>query len=103
MSRDFNRDFALRHAEAGLAVFPCGSDKKPLVAWREASTTSTQDIAKMWARHPGALPAIDLAKAGLVVLDGDRHGGPDGVAALHALLESNSLDRLRCPVIHTPG
>jgi len=30
---------------------------------------------------PHAVPGIELCKTGLVVVDADRHGGPDGVAA----------------------
>jgi hypothetical protein len=43
-----------------------------------------------WSQHPNALPGIDLEKADLVVLDGDRHGGPDGRAALRELLQAQS-------------
>src|SRR5215207_7095939 len=106
--RDFNRDYALRLAEAGLSVFPCipeGQDaKKPLVRWREASSSDPQRVAAMWDANPGALPAIDCGKARLVVLDGDRHAGAaDGVAALHALFAEHGFDPMRCPVILTPG
>ena len=57
----------------------------------------------MWAIFPGALPAIDPGKSALFVLDGDRHGGPDGVAALHALLERNGCDLGSVPRVRTPG
>ena len=83
---DHNRDWALRLAEAGIAVFPCGPDKKPLVKWREMSSTDAETVAMLWSQYPAALPGIDLAKCGLLVLDGDRHGGPDGRAALRELL-----------------
>ena len=49
-SRDHNRALALRHAEVGLAVFPCGSDKRPLVAWRDASTADPARVAELWAQ-----------------------------------------------------
>src|SRR3954447_10895819 len=103
LTRDHNRSFALRLAEAGLAVFPCGPDKKPLVPWRDQSTADAQRVADLWVRHPGALPAIDLSKAGLVVLDGDRHeGGPDGVTALRDLLQQHGFDYRQHPAVRTP-
>jgi hypothetical protein len=103
MSRDINRDYALRFAEVGVPVFPCGPDKKPLVQWREASSAESTAVAALWDNWPGALPAIDCAKAGIVVLDGDRHDdGPDGVVALHALFAEHGFDPLRCPVVLTP-
>jgi hypothetical protein len=86
--RDINRDWALRLAEAGLAVFPCGPDKKPLIKWREFSSSDPEAVAMWWTQHPNALPGIDLEKCDLVVLDGDRHGGPDGRAALRELLQA---------------
>jgi hypothetical protein len=42
-----------------------GPDKKPLLKWRTLSSSDTQAVAQMWSAHPGALPAIDLAKCGL--------------------------------------
>src|SRR3954469_1725602 len=102
LNRDKNRALALRLAEAGLPVFPCGPDKRPLVPWRDQSTADAQRVADLWVRHPGALPAIDLAKAGLVVLDGDRHGGRDGVAALRELLQHNGFDHRQHPGVRTP-
>jgi hypothetical protein len=91
-AQDHNRDWALRLAGAGLAVFPAGADKKARVKWRDASTTDAQTIAAWWAQWPESLPAIDLAKTNLLVLDGDRHGGPDGRAALRELLLAQGGD-----------
>ena len=102
---DHNRDWALRLAEAGLAVFPAGPDKKARVKWRDASTTDPQTIAAWWAQWPESLPAIDLAKCGLIVLDGDRHGGPDGRAALKRLLlaQHGEYNGSATPAALTPG
>src|SRR5262245_12224378 len=86
MPRDFNKDWALRLAEAGLEIFPCGPDKKPLIQWRTFSSCDPDVVAQWWREFPSALPAIDLEKAELLVLDGDRHGGPDGRAALPLVL-----------------
>jgi hypothetical protein len=85
--RDINRDWALRLTEAGIAIFPCGPDKKPLIKWREFSSCDADAVAMWWTQFPNALPGIDLEKSDLVVLDGDRHGGPDGRTALRELLK----------------
>jgi hypothetical protein len=103
MPRHPNRDFALRLAEVGLKIFPCNQSKKPLVGWREESTDNADLIAEWWDQYPGALPAIDLAKVNLLVLDGDRHGGPDGRAALRDLCGSISgVDWAAAPAAFTP-
>ena len=66
-----NQDTALSLARAGLAIFPCGQDKKPLIsAWRENSTTDETTIQNWWLGQRGALPAIDCGKSGLVDLAG---------------------------------
>ena len=102
--RDVNRDAALRLAEAGIAVFPCGADKKPLVKWRVFSSNDTDAVLQWWSQHPNALPAIDLAKSELVALDGDRHGGADGRAALRELLQQQTdYNPAATPRALTPG
>jgi hypothetical protein len=102
--RDINRDWALRLAEAGIAVFPCGPDKKPLIKWREFSSSDPEAVAMWWSQHPNALPGIDLEKCDLVVLDGDRHGGPDGRAALRKLLQAQpDYDAPATPRAFTPA
>src|SRR5262245_30379755 len=102
--RDFNRDWAMRLAEAGIAVFPCGADKKPLVHWREFSSSDADAVAQWWSQHPGALPAIDLSKVELFALDGDRHGGPDGRSALRELLQQQpDFDWHAAPTALTPA
>ena len=94
----------MRLAEAGIATFPCGPDKKPLVKWREFSSSDPEAVAMWWSQHPNALPGIDLEKCDLVVLDGDRHGGPDGRAALRELLqEQPDYDAPATPRAFTPG
>ena len=103
MQRDLNRDWALRLAEAGVAVFPCGADKKPLVKWSVFSSSDPDAIVAWWQQFPNALPAIDLAKTGLFVLDGDRHGGPDGRAALRGLLRQQGFNGRATPTVLTPG
>lgn len=97
-----NREAALALAAAGLPIFPCSPDKKPIrgVFWRRVSTADTRQVDRWWSDHPEALPAIDLAKAGLIVIDADRHGGPDGVAAWEALADGRADD---APTVDTPS
>ena len=100
-----NRECALRLAAAGLAVFPCDpKTRKPLVEWRSASTTDATAVEQWWTRWPGAVPALDLARCGLLTLDGDRHHpGIDGVAALRTLLQQQPGLQLRLlPMVATP-
>jgi Bifunctional DNA primase/polymerase, N-terminal len=96
-----NCGIALRLARAGLDVFPCTPDrnKKPSVrgSWRENSTTDEKTIKTWWGARRTHLVAIDLHKAGLLVLDGDRHADEhgeilhDGIDALRALFRDYSL------------
>ncbi len=79
-------------AFAGLAVFPCGADKRPLVKWRDESTNDPDAGRAMWRRHPDALPAIDCGKSEIVVVDLDRHDpAKDGVAAFKQLAQPHGL------------
>jgi hypothetical protein len=93
-------------ASQGFHVFPCqeagATPKRPYsgVMWRSESTTDIGRIERWWKRWPGAIPAIDLGKAGLVVIDADRHGGPDGVAAWQMLTADRGID---APMVETPG
>ncbi|CAJ0860350.1 hypothetical protein AMST5_01294 [freshwater sediment metagenome] len=99
-----NQSVAMRLAQAGFCIFPCGADKKPLggVRWRDESTCDQAQIARWRNRWPNAVPAIDMGKSGLIVIDCDRHGGPDGVAALESLIDEHGLLDYG-PVIHTPS
>ena len=81
-------------AAHGISIFPAvvkgqGSKwaKIPLVDnWQDAATTDDRKIIEWWVQFPHAVPGIELNRAGLVVIDADRHGdGPDGVAALQEL------------------
>src|SRR6516165_9994570 len=99
-----NYDWALRLAEAGIAVFPCDANKKPLIKWRDFSSSDPDAVVMWWSQHANALPGIDLEKSDLVVLDGDRHGGPDGRAALRKLLQQQpDYDGPITPRVFTPS
>jgi hypothetical protein len=73
-----NLDVALDLARAGAFVFPCQSEgpnrKQPCkgVYWRNVSTRDEHEIRRLWSQHPDAVPGIDLAKSGLLVIDCDR-------------------------------
>jgi hypothetical protein len=95
-----NLHAALRMADAGIPVFPAHCfpnrsdpnkwDKEPLVkGWRQLATTDVAMIRAWWARHPNAVPGIECGRAGLLVLDGDRHGRLDGVSELQAIAREN--------------
>jgi hypothetical protein len=101
---DPNRAVALRLGEHGIATFPCRSDtRKPLVKWGTLSTIDAQIITGWWNKWLGALPAIDLRKSGLIVLDGDRHHAEvDGVEALRTLVRQHRVEMRHVPIVHTP-
>jgi hypothetical protein len=71
-------DAALAYAARGWAVFPC-KNKKPLVKWREESTTDPNQIQRWWKSRPGAAIGVDCGKSGLVVIDCDVKNGIDGI------------------------
>src|SRR5215813_4527462 len=97
-----NLQVALKWQQAGLSIFVTGPDKKPRVKWRDVSTTDPDQIKAWFKRWPDSLPAIDLAKSGHIILDGDRHGGPDGVAAAEQLFAEGSLNAAAIPTVITP-
>jgi hypothetical protein len=98
-----NLRYAQKCAALGLHVFPCNpANKKALVKWRAASSTDAKQIAKWWRKWPDALPAIDLAKSNHVVIDGDRHGGPDGVTAVENLFAEHQAALTDVPAVITP-
>ncbi len=103
-----NLDLALDLARQGVHVFPCqpdGPDEKkpcPGVFWRNTSTTNETRIRQWWDRWPNALPGLDLAKAGFVVVDCDRKPGqPDGVSAFQDLAASHNDELEGVPVVET--
>src|SRR5207244_1852889 len=59
-------------------------------------------IAEWWEAYPNAVPGIALGAAGLLVIDADRHGGPDGIRAFSDLIV-NSGDVPIGPVTETAG
>jgi hypothetical protein len=60
--------------------------KIPLIKdWRSKASSDPVQIAAWRKEFPHAVFGVELDRAGLIVVDADRHGGPDGVAALQAL------------------
>lgn len=93
---------AMRMARAGLTVFPCdwkakpdnqsSPTKRPLVLhWKEDATDDPEQILKWWRRWPNALVGLPVGAHGLIVIDADRHGGPDGVADFERLAADRGL------------
>ncbi|MEZ5787743.1 MAG: bifunctional DNA primase/polymerase [Xanthobacteraceae bacterium] len=77
----------------------------PAIKHREPaySTTDADQLRRWWRIRRGALAAIDLRKAGLVVIDADRHGGPDGVDAWDRLVSEHGADLSAHPIVATPS
>ena len=82
-----NLKVALKYAEAGFRIFPCGIDKRPLVSsWATDQTSDAAQILIRWGERPEALVALPMKPHGLLVFDADRHhDGEDGVAHFRAL------------------
>jgi Bifunctional DNA primase/polymerase, N-terminal len=82
-----NLDVALRYAQAGFRIFPCGLDKRPLVpSWATERTADAARITAWWTANPEALIGLPMKPHGLLVFDADRHhDGEDGVAHFRAL------------------
>jgi hypothetical protein len=98
-----NLTVALKWADAGAHILVTAPDKKARIKWRDQSTTDADTIKSWFAEWPDSLPGIDLAKSGIVVIDGDRHGGADGVAAVEELFAEHKLNRSAIPTVLTPG
>ena len=106
-----NLAVALDHMRAGIPVFPChavDSDgykaKSPRVAGgHRAASLDEAEIRAWWEQWPGRLAGLGLAAAGLMAIDADRHGGPDGVAAWDDLAAQHGFDPEVFPTVDTPG
>ena len=88
-----NLQAALDLAKAGIPVFPVrvywkdGRWKKtPIIKGWQAVSADPERVRAWWRVHPKAVPGTPLGRLGLVAIDVDRHGGPDGVAAFDKLI-----------------
>jgi hypothetical protein len=74
---------ALRYALLGIPVFPCKTDKKPLVKWSREATRNPAQIIEWWAQWPKAMIGLVTgSRSGLVVLDIDVKNDVDGFESL---------------------
>jgi hypothetical protein len=105
-----NNNIALRLAGAGIPIFPATLawnerdgkfDKKPAITdWQTLASTEPEQIQAWWRILPAAVPGIELGRAGLIVIDVDRHAGaPDGVAAFRTFAAGHDLPA--CPITRT--
>lgn len=103
---------ALKLADAGILIFPAliswneaarKLEKRPAISgWQTAASTDPDQIRRWWDEFPSAVPGAELGRAGLIVIDLDRHqGGPDGVVAFKELRARRRPDS--APVIRTPS
>jgi hypothetical protein len=104
MGSDYNLNVALALARAGLRVFPCdATTKRPLVKeWPTRAANTEAGVGYYWNTRPGAMVGINLAPAGLFVLDFDRNHaeGVDGCASFDALLDETGEE---FPFEHAPA
>jgi len=108
---DVNLRIAIGHAAAGLPVFPAlivkrGNKwiKKPAIeGWQTCACSNEVTIRNWWKAFPHAVPGIELSRAGLVVLDPDRHpGAANGTEAFEQVIRDiGGLPP--CPLTDTPA
>jgi hypothetical protein len=103
---------ALDYAAAGVHVFPARVDVvdgrkhiRPVMKWREASSTSAAQLREWFAPgqpYADASLCIDCGRSRLVVVDLDVTGGHDGITAWGALMAEHDIEPT--PVrSHTPS
>jgi hypothetical protein len=111
MMRD-NLITALELAARDIAVFPVAVrkledgtlEKKPVVKWRDEATALRAQIRTWWAVRPDCVIGIDLDRAGLFVIDLDKHPcAPDGVAAFRSLRGNNPIPVVPVTITATGG
>jgi RecA-family ATPase len=86
-----NLEVALEYAASVIPIFPCGLDKRPLLAgWLTNASTDEGAIRRWWEKWPDALIGLPLKRLGLIVIDADRHkDNEDGIEALRAIRAEN--------------
>jgi hypothetical protein len=92
-----NLTVALTLAKAGLPIFPAKVtfnetkkkwDKEPLIkGWQQEASCDEARLRDWWGHWPDAVPGIELGRAGLVMVDTDKHHGQeDGVENFRTLV-----------------
>ncbi|MGL5011813.1 MAG: bifunctional DNA primase/polymerase, partial [Paracoccaceae bacterium] len=68
-------------------------------------TTNSHTIESWWRRWPDSIPAFEpgAQPIPMLVIDCDRHGGPDGVAVFDALAIDHADDPRDWPTVETPS
>lgn len=88
-------------AEAGVPVFPCDQNKRPLTkSWPKDATCDLTKVAHIWARDLDMLVGVHLAPLGLIVFDAD---GPEGIAAFEKLCAERGVSLAGVPIVETPS
>ena len=64
------------------------------------ASTDADQISKWWQTFPRAAVGLVMGKNGLIAIDADRHGGPDGVEAFNQLANGSCPAH---PIIDTEG
>jgi len=66
-------DYALKYANFGCKVFPCGdNDKIPRIkAWQQVATDDLATVRMWWSQYPDANVGIHVGASGLLVVDID--------------------------------
>lgn len=104
MSASPNQKTAVGLAEMGFRVFPCNSDKTPMVkGWPDTPLRPAWQVDAVWASHFSALPAIPVGAHGLLVIDCDRKNGKDGVVAFTALCAERGIELSNVFAVETPS
>jgi hypothetical protein len=85
---------ALKYARSGRAVFPCASDKSPMVKGGFKSATCEPGMIQMWDWGAGMIGA-EIPKGQIVVDIDPRNGGLDTLKLLPRDLPPTKLARTR--------
>ncbi len=96
------QDAALVYVSLGWPIFPCASNKRPLVEGGfKSATTDPKQIIEWWSRWRHGEPAVALAPIELVV-DLDRKGSHDAFKDFERLA-GFPVDQFASPQATTPS
>ena len=95
---------AIQYAHGGVRVFPCNTDKRPLIDdWLNAASADEAQLTEWWTQNPDALIGLPTKHLDLLVVDCDRHNADvDGVAAFNSMVAENGA-LADHPIIDTPN